>query len=313
MKLKNTDINKHISELLFLHDFVTIPNFGSFVTNYKSAEITETGILPPSKSISFNSVLKTDDGLLISYLSEILKTDYNTCKSLVSEFVKDIFTDLDNHKQVKFENIGTFEFNKKLNLIFEPKLKLNFLADSFGFSTTHFSLLEQTSTKLEKTLKDRSKLKKSLLSPTAKILYFVIPILILMSVLSIKTNVFDKSNYNYSNIGDIIFNDNNPDKSIIEKKLDSMTKKENALMYIEVKPINSKNDSNIEKELKIIETIKVKEEPLISENNAETEKIKEDIKIEEDIKEGYINTFVDYWNESVTYNNKEALNILELN
>ena len=35
--------------------------------------------------------------------------------------------------------------------------------------------------------------------------------------------------------------------------------------------------------------------------------------IEDDIKEGYIDTFVDYWDESKTYNNKEALNILELN
>lgn len=40
---------------------------------------------------------------------------------------------------------------------------------------------------------------------------------------------------------------------------------------------------------------------------------KESGEVEYEIKEGYINTFVDYWNEDTTYNNKEALNILELN
>ena len=40
---------------------------------------------------------------------------------------------------------------------------------------------------------------------------------------------------------------------------------------------------------------------------------KESDEVEKDIKEGYINTFVDYWDEDITYNNKEALNILILN
>tara|TARA_R110000796_G_scaffold206733_1_gene323056 strand:- start:458 stop:1093 length:636 start_codon:yes stop_codon:yes gene_type:complete len=40
---------------------------------------------------------------------------------------------------------------------------------------------------------------------------------------------------------------------------------------------------------------------------------KESGEIENDIRDGYIDNLVDYWNESITYNNKEALNILELN
>lgn len=40
---------------------------------------------------------------------------------------------------------------------------------------------------------------------------------------------------------------------------------------------------------------------------------KEGGEVEDDIRDGYIDNLVDYWNESITYNNKEALNILELN
>ena len=52
----NKTISKYISELLFLHDCVIIPEFGGFVGNNKSAvlnEITRT-ISPPSKEILFN-------------------------------------------------------------------------------------------------------------------------------------------------------------------------------------------------------------------------------------------------------------------
>ena len=60
----NKTISKYISELLFLHDCVIIPEFGGFVGNNKSAvlnEITRT-ISPPSKEILFNLNLQTNDG-----------------------------------------------------------------------------------------------------------------------------------------------------------------------------------------------------------------------------------------------------------
>ena len=67
----NKTISKYISELLFLHDCVIIPEFGGFVGNNKSAVLNEiTGtIFPPSKEILFNPNLKSNDGLLINKIS----------------------------------------------------------------------------------------------------------------------------------------------------------------------------------------------------------------------------------------------------
>ena len=261
--IQQSKITKHITDLLFLHDFVIVPDFGAFVTNYKVAEITENGyITPPSKSISFNSNLKSSDGLLISYLSEKENIDYSNAKQLISDFVRDIFIDLDNKKQVEFENIGNFKFDKELNINFEPELKLNLRAESYGLSAIHYPELEKSTKKLERVVRDRSKLKKSLSSSTAKTLYFVIPILVMLSIISVKTDIFTKSNYNTSNISDITKTGvSDKKKSIIEKQLDSMTKKENALMYIEpTKPISSDNNSTFNKKPVKIETIEVKKE-----------------------------------------------------
>lgn len=261
--IQQSNITKHLTDLLFLHDFVIVPDFGAFVTNYKPAEITDNGyITPPSKSISFNSNLKSSDGLLISYLSEKENIDYSNSAQLISEFVRDIFIDLDNKKIVEFENIGSFKFDKELNIIFEPELKLNLLPESFGFTSIHYPQLEKTTKKLERTFSDGRKIRKSLSGSNAKALFFIIPIIIILSIASVKTGVFDKSNYNTSNITDITetgVKDNN--KSVIEKQLDSMTKKENALMYIEqTKPTSSGNAfDNKEKNVKI-ETIEIKKE-----------------------------------------------------
>ena len=72
----NKMVEYYISELLFLHDCVIIPNFGGFVGNPKSAKLNKiTGVLsPPSKQILFNANLKTNDGLLITHISKLLGT-----------------------------------------------------------------------------------------------------------------------------------------------------------------------------------------------------------------------------------------------
>ena len=56
-------LSLYISNLLFDHDCVTVPGFGSFLGNYKSAEydLKEQKFYPPTKQISFNSVTKTGD------------------------------------------------------------------------------------------------------------------------------------------------------------------------------------------------------------------------------------------------------------
>lgn len=62
---------EYISDLLFLHDCVIIPDFGGFICNYKSAHIDEENglICPPAKDILFNRNLTHNDGLLVNWIA----------------------------------------------------------------------------------------------------------------------------------------------------------------------------------------------------------------------------------------------------
>ena len=228
------DINKHISELLYSYDCVILPDFGGFITNYKPASLSDEGkyIIPPSKAISFNKNLSQNDGLLINFIADKNGIDYSQSKQYVADFVTELFLNLDNNKKFVFDKIGEFVFDKSLNLIFEPYSSENYLSDSFGLSAINFPVLDSS---VKKSIEEKGGLKKVLLSSTAKIVYLVIPIIILLSIVSVKTDLLNKFTLNTSSITSVETGISTEKKSenIVERKIDSMTKKENALFYKE--------------------------------------------------------------------------------
>ena len=85
----NKPVEKYISELLFKHDCVIVPNFGGFVGNHKSAKLnSQTNVLyPPTKQILFNRDLITNDGLLISHKASQESVSLEEAKEAVVEYV----------------------------------------------------------------------------------------------------------------------------------------------------------------------------------------------------------------------------------
>ena len=69
-------IFKDISHLLHSNDCVILPDFGAFILKSKSAYIENNEFFPPSKYVSFNSMLKDNDGLLAKFISEERKISY---------------------------------------------------------------------------------------------------------------------------------------------------------------------------------------------------------------------------------------------
>jgi nucleoid DNA-binding protein len=62
-------IFKDIVDLLHNNDCVILPGFGAFVLKKKSATVVGNEFIPPSKKVSFNSMLKENDGLLVKQIS----------------------------------------------------------------------------------------------------------------------------------------------------------------------------------------------------------------------------------------------------
>ena len=128
---------EYISDLLFLHDCVIIPDFGGFICNYKSAYIDdESGLIcPPSKDILFNRNLTHNDGLLVSWIAGKENISYEKATSQLMLFCEDLKIRLNQRQRIAFGDIGVFFTDRRFNIIFEPG-KHNFFAETLGMEPT---------------------------------------------------------------------------------------------------------------------------------------------------------------------------------
>ena len=128
-------IFKDIVDLLHNNDCVILPGFGAFVLKKKSASVVGNEFIPPSKNVSFNSMLKENDGLLVKYISETRKTSYKKALNLVEKEVEAFNKKLTRDLLVEIESIGIFELKDENSLNFNPDLSINFDSSSFGLQS----------------------------------------------------------------------------------------------------------------------------------------------------------------------------------
>ena len=129
-------IEKYISGLLYRYQCVSIPGFGAFLSEWQSAQIAEghNSFVPPRKVISFNSHIKTNDGLLANHIALQEKISYETALAKIQTQVVFWLEKLQNKEVLILENIGEVFSNSENNLVFKPNTSVNYLMDSFGLS-----------------------------------------------------------------------------------------------------------------------------------------------------------------------------------
>jgi len=153
------NLEKYISELLFEHDCVVVPDFGGFVCNYSSANIhsAKHQFHPPFKKISFNRNLKNNDGLLANQVAQSEKISYSDSNRSILEYVNKLNHVLSTEKRFDLKNIGTIYLGEENTLLFEQDDTMNYLPDSFGLSTFYSPAIkrEPIERKIEKKLKDK--------------------------------------------------------------------------------------------------------------------------------------------------------------
>lgn len=134
-------IEKYIVQLLYRHQCVTVTNFGAFLTNFYSAEVNEftNTFLPPRKVISFNSLLKNNDGLLANHIAETSKISYDDAVLAIEAAVAKWTENFAKNISISLSNIGTLTKNSFGNIIFEPIEDANFLTTSFGLNQFNVS------------------------------------------------------------------------------------------------------------------------------------------------------------------------------
>ena len=135
-------LSNHISKLLFQHDCVTVPGFGSFIGNYKSAEydFKEEKFHPPFKQISFNAQIKDNDGLLAKLISSELNLSYDDALKKIHQEVISWSQKLQS-QTLLLKSIGELYLNSEKSIVFVPIKTVNHLKDSFGLAPIYISQL----------------------------------------------------------------------------------------------------------------------------------------------------------------------------
>lgn len=128
-------LEHYISELLYRYSCVTIPDFGSFLTQFRSARIHHHTFFPPSKAISFNAQLVSNDGLLIKHISQTENSSYEEAAIRVKKAAFNWKNALEQGEKLQLKHIGLLWLNKEGNIQFQPLPETNYLTDAFGLGS----------------------------------------------------------------------------------------------------------------------------------------------------------------------------------
>jgi hypothetical protein len=127
----------YISELLFTHDCVIVPSFGGFVCTYAPAKVhpAQHIFTPPSKQVFFNKHLQNNDGLLVNAIASAVPCSFEEALKDVNAFVAAIQQEIKQGRKVDLPHLGTLVVDPEGNVSFESAPDVNFLVESFGFSS----------------------------------------------------------------------------------------------------------------------------------------------------------------------------------
>ncbi len=130
-------LEHYISELLYRYNCVVVPGFGAFLTQSRSAVIHEGThtLYPPTKTVSFNQQLISNDGLLISYAAEVQMTTFEAMLKQVEEEVVDWKLRLEKGERLQLADIGEVWSGTEGKIQFQPSGKTNYLTASYGMSS----------------------------------------------------------------------------------------------------------------------------------------------------------------------------------
>lgn len=128
------DFGKYIHELLLENDTVIIPGLGAFISEYKPAEINdESGeITPPSKSISFTTQIRNNDGLLVGHVAEKSRISHFDALKKIEKERENILYKLDSGEEFEIKEVGVLSSSDSGEIQFFETSEDNISLDSFG-------------------------------------------------------------------------------------------------------------------------------------------------------------------------------------
>lgn len=135
--MNTNNISNVITDLLQFNECVTIPEFGAFVVNPSSAQIdmAKNRFSPPSKKVSFNKNITSNDGLLANGISLNDGISHEDANVYINAFVFELNQELKTKHVFELPGIGTFYQSHENVLKFEAMPMA--AQSSFGLEQFH--------------------------------------------------------------------------------------------------------------------------------------------------------------------------------
>ncbi len=143
------DLVKEIELLLYFHECVTIPNFGSFIVTDSKAKIDfqKGRFLSPRRKVSFNILIKQNDGFLAKAISSSQKISYAEALKMIDEKIE-LWLEKIKIDTLIFKNIGEFYLNDVNKIRFHGYNSKNFSRDFYGLEDFHRLPIDYSESKI---------------------------------------------------------------------------------------------------------------------------------------------------------------------
>ena len=132
------DISKYIYDYLIeFNTSVIVPNLGSFSIIRKPSDIKDGVVVPPVKTVKFDSEKTEDDNVFTLYIAKKEDITHEQAINEVKKFYNYFFLNklVSEKRPVTFDKFGTFTMGDNNNICFEPIA--DFFKDNFGLGNAN--------------------------------------------------------------------------------------------------------------------------------------------------------------------------------
>lgn len=194
-------IIEHIEYLITCHDCVAVPGWGAFLANDNPARFQQAGSLirHPQRSISFNSDLSHNDGLLAHSIMKREGVNYVDAKRIIEEAVTSFRQQLARGTEVYMGNLGYFRPSGKA-AEFVPFQQDNACDHFYGLTDLEILTIQALEKYSEKPSKSNVLQGRNLFSRKAARIAASIAVLIGMGIMLTTPIIADRENHKMASI-----------------------------------------------------------------------------------------------------------------
>jgi nucleoid DNA-binding protein len=243
-------IPQYINELIQKNGSITIHDFGAFILKETSSRIDEKHnlMLPPSVILNFDENIKTNDNILIDYVSKTENISTENAADAVKKFTEQLNALLNSGKTVEFRNIGKLHLNPKKQIVFNYDPKAEYVSDAFGLNSVKAKPVTKQKEVKQVIIKEKTPKVKKPRKKFPKAAIWLIIILLPISIAVALAFIYpDNSKEIYNNSKNYItglFKKSEPvkDNKLIVKTQDTL--KTNITDTVSTRPLENRPDSN---------------------------------------------------------------------